>query len=231
MKFPNQFRQKFPNQLHNMYEAYNRAMHPFPLDVHEVYRACWTQAEWDAMKLLMPRGVIHKGTALKIKLDSLRGKRPYLNSTLVLEARMMAKGGSFYDRYEFPDCDTNDSEMHGKDMHRELLHWCVTAARNTVIASKVSNYANHAMGTFHGVNTPGQLYRIWPEIACVMPSEYSNRIMHQKNRSALPEVWNDEKLNEFRAQEYFDEINEGFLAMSLMDLERYNREDVYPNVH
>ena len=42
MKFPNQFRQKFPNQLHNMYEAYNRAMHPFPLDVHEVYRACWT---------------------------------------------------------------------------------------------------------------------------------------------------------------------------------------------
>jgi hypothetical protein len=84
------------------------------------------------------------------------------------------------------------------------------------------------MSEWHGVNTPGQLYRIWPEIACIMPTKYSQRVMGQKLRSSLPESWNPEKVEDFRDQPYFDEINQAFMAMSLMELEREDSE--YPSV-
>jgi hypothetical protein len=133
-----------------------------------------------------------------------------------------------YNGYRWPDASIKDGQILDQQLYADLLGWSVLAARHTAMRDALRRYVSTTMSFNGGVNTPGQLFRVWPEIACMMPSKYSYRVMGQKLRSSLPPHWDDEELEGFRSQAYFDELGTAFMAISLMDL--VDRETQYPNV-
>lgn len=224
MRFTKEFRQRFPNRLADKYQMYMQAVHPFPLDRDKLYWSGYSEEEADAMALLKERGIIPQGHLLQVQLKSIAAKRPFIPSNPVCSISLSRA----YKGYPWPDVTFTDEQIQDPEMRVNLLSWCVAAAKHGVIKGAIRTYAQHILSELHGVNTPGQLYRIWPEIACIMPPVYSQKIMGQKSRSSLPEGWGSEKLEDFRDQPWFDEINQAFMAMSLMELEREDSE--YPSV-
>lgn len=224
MRFTKEFRGRFPNRLADKYQSYMQAVHPFPLDRDKLYWSGYSEEEAEAMRLLKARGIIPQGHLLQVKLNSIAAKRPFINNNPVCNISM----SQYYKGYDWPDVTFTDEQILDQDMRASLLSWCVGAAKHRTIKEAIRSYAQHILSEYHGVNTPGQMYRIWPEIACIMPSLHSQKIMGQKLRSSLPKDWNPEKVEDFRDQPYFDEINQAFMAMSLMELEREDSE--YPSV-
>lgn len=224
MKFTQQFRQRFPNIMTTKFEQYSAMVHPFTIDPDRLYWSCWDAEEKAAMHLLKDRGIIPKGNNITIKLKSLRGKRDFLSDRVSFKMRMTDS----YNGYPWPDATIKDGQILDHQLHADILGWSVMAARYSKMRDALRSYVSRTMSFDGGVNTPGQLFRIWPEIACMMPSKYSYRVMGQKLRSSLPAHWGEQELEEFRNQPYFDELGQAFMAMSLMDL--VDREHQYPSV-
>lgn len=224
VKFTNEFRQRFPNKLVNKYECYEQAVHPFTIDRELLYWSGWTEEEATAMKLLKDRGIIPAGTKCQVRVHSISNKREFISDEPVCNVPMAER----YNGYPWPDAVFFDDAIQDQQLRADLLGWCVGASKHRVIRDAIREYVNHAVSAWHGINTPGQLFRIWPEIACMMPGKYSHRVMGQKLRSSLPESWGEEKVEDFRTQPYFDEINQAFMAMSLMELDR--EDSKYPSV-
>jgi hypothetical protein len=224
MKFTQQFRQRFPNVMATKFEQYTAMIHPFPIDPDKLYWSCWNEEEKNAMHLLKDRGIIPKGNSITIKLQSLYGRRDFLSDHVTFKMRMT----DTYNGYRWPDASIKDGQILDQQLYADLLGWSVMAARHTAMRDALRHYVSTTMSFNGGVNTPGQLFRVWPEIACMMPSKYSYRVMGQKLRSSLPSHWGDEELEGFRSQAYFDELGTAFMAISLMDL--VDRETQYPTV-
>jgi len=224
MKFTTVFRQKFPNQLVNKYERYTQVVNPFTLDPEVLYWHGWTEEESKALRLLKDRGVIGSGSKCRVQVYSVGGKRDFISPEPVFSLPMSER----YNGYPWPDVVFHDTQIQDQQLRADLLGWAVSASKHNVIRSCIREYSNTIVSAWHGINTPGQLFRIWPEIACMMPTQYSQRVMGQRLRSSLPELWSEEKVKEFREQKYFEEINQAFMAMSLMDLPKDDGK--YPSV-
>lgn len=224
MKFTTCFRQKFPNQLINKYERYMQVVNPFKLDIEVLYWMGWTEEEAKAMKLLKDRHIIGGGNKCQIQVYSIGGARDFISAEPVCVIPMAER----YNGYDWPDVVYHDSQIYDQQIRADLLSWCVITSKHNAIKECIRQYAHQVVSAWHGINTPGQLFRVWPEIACMMPTQYSQRVMGQKLRSSLPGTWDEDKVKEFREAPYFDEINQAFMAMSLMDLP--NNDSKYPSV-
>lgn len=224
MRFTTIFRQRFGNQMVDKYERYMLAAHPFTMDRDVLYWIGWTAEEAAAMKLLKNRHIIGGGNKVQIQVYSIGGLRDFIPSEPVCTVQMAER----YNGYPWPDVVYHDTQISDQQLRADLLSWCVGTAKHTKIKHCLLKYVQHVVSEWKGVNTPGQLFRIWPELASMMPEKQSQRVMGQKLRSALPHAWCASEIEKFRTQPYFGEINDAIMAISLMELD--SNTNLYPTV-
>ena len=225
MRFTIEFRNNFSSNLCDRWEKYIQTVHPWEFDNIELYWNAWTEEEAEALKFIQerhPRNVIQKGDDFTIEFESIAGKRDFLPQY----PRLTLSTASSYKGFPFPDRKFKDTDIRDPLLRNKLLSWAVKLYRLLHLKNVMCQMVDDILDIDEGVNTPGQLYRVWPEIASVMPQRYSGRVMKQKLASSLPPAFLDRySIEEFRSQEYFDEVTTHFLAMSVLDCQF---ADTYP---
>lgn len=229
MRFTVEFRNSFSHDIYNRFTDYIHTVHPCPFNKFELYWYAYSEEVGEAMRMIHeahPRKVIERGDDYRIHLTTIASKRDFIPA----HANIAFSTAERYKGWDYPDVafpDTNIQERNPQ-LYAKLMSWCVKYYRLYAIAKRASEYVDEVLENSEaGLNTPGQLYRVWPEIASVMPQRYSNKVMGQKLTSTLPKAWLEHwgqhgqpAVEYFRSREYFDEINTHFLAMSVMDCEQ-----------
>ena len=77
------------------------------------------------------------------------------------------------------------------------------------------------------VNTPGTLYRVWPELLPFLDSEDRDILRNKKVKSPLPKDWDEEKLAAFHYSPAMERITYALTVMSLIPRE-YDKK--YPGL-
>lgn len=225
MRFTLEFKRTFPGSLDPMWTKYIHTIHPWEFDNHELYWSGWEKDEEEALKFIVerhPRKVVQRGDDFQIRFESLQGKRDFLPQSMVLQLSTAEQ----YKGWSFPDWAFPDTKIRDPALRTKVQSWAVKYYRLRFLRSTMISMVEDILDEDEGLNTPGQLYRVWPEIASVMPQKYSGKVMRQKLTSALPPAFLERwTVDEFRKQEYFDEVTNHLLAMSVMDLKE---AEVYP---
>lgn len=226
MRFSQEFRNGFPYTLSEKFDKYIQTVHPFPFDHTSFYWFAFSDEEHEWMDQLLeryPKKLFCKGDDMYIEFPSLEGKRDFLPESIQMNLTLSPR----YNGWPFPDRTIKDTDIRDAELRKQLLAWTVTYFRLRHMRDKAVEYLEDILNEDEGLNTPGQLFRVWEEIGSVMPPRYSNRVMGQKLKSSLPAAFLERwTVEEFREQEHFDEINNHFLAMSVMDLKK---DENFPN--
>lgn len=236
MRFTQEFRQTFGNTIGSMFTKYIHTIHPWEFNNHDLYWYAWSEEVGEAMRFLneqVPKKIVRAGDDFRIDLVSIAGKRDYIPQS----AHITLSTSDTYMGWTYPDAKYVDSDIRDPAVRSKLLSWIVKYYRLNHIAQTAERYVDEVLENSEtGLNTPGQLYRVWPEIASVMPQRYSRKVMGQKLTSTLPKSWVEHweedstlpAVENFRSRQYFDEINTHFLAMSIMECEE---ADNYPAIY
>lgn len=229
MRFSQEFRGNFPYQVGDRFEAYIQTIHPYTLNNVELYwSGGWKEDEVEPLQMLVeryPRKVIQKGDDFTIEFVSLANKREYLDAC----PKGNFKTSDRYQGFDFPDRSFTDVDIRDPVLRRQLLEWAANLFRLRFLKKLTVNYLSDLLDIDQGVNTPGQLFRVWPEAGSVMHKRYSGRVMGQKLQSALPhEFMQRTSIEEFRGQPYFHEINTHLLALSVLDCKE---QESYPYMY
>lgn len=220
-----------------LFTKYRHTMHKNTLNPEDYYWFGWTKEERTAMELLVEKHALKYSNRLTIKCPSLADKRPYLGK----KPELTLAFGHAYDTWPYPERDISDTDITDPTLRSKLLAWVVRSKQLGFWQQKFDRYAralcwgggNLMMDdgeelSITPVNTPGQLFRAWPEFASLVEKKYTQRMAAQKLRSAMPEGWNENKLTQFRHLPYMDEINQVLLTCSVMEAD-LEHDRLYPS--
>jgi hypothetical protein len=227
MRFSQEFRDNFPYALGERFEKYIQTIHKWEMNPLDLYwSGGWKADEVEALQFIQGRyakDVIHRGDDFTISFVSLNNKREFLDDNL----RASFRTARNYRGFPFPDRRFKDTDIRDPVLRKQILSWSVTLYRLRYLKKLAVEYMSDVLDRDEGLNTPGQLYRVWPEAASVMDKRYSGRVMGQKLQSSLPKPFLARTtVDQFRKQPHLEEINTHFLAMSVLDCEE---QDYYPN--
>lgn len=208
------------------FRRYRHTMHPNTLNPEDYYWYAWTKEERAALELLKGKNAIGYSNKITIEVPLIAEKRDYLPKKTVLRLAF----GRSYDSWPYPEVTIKDEDITDPTLRSKLLAWTVRDYQLAHWQRRMDHYAlmvvkgygrqllpNNEYLILPGVNTPGQLYRAWPEFASMVEKKYTDRMAGQKLKSSMPVGWTDEKLQQFRTLPYMDEINSVLLACSVMD--------------
>ena len=214
--------------VQKMFHAYWHKMHPNEFSAEQFYWFAWTPEQRKAMEFLYDEddtNLFNTSYKLPIRCDSLWNKRDFIRHP-TLDMRFKDNSWPFPAR-RITDEDITDSVLRSK-----LLTWTVKACRYQHMHRLIKDYANEMFygygaipdedgrtGRRHGgVNTPGQMFRIWPEFASLAEPKYRQRIAGQKLKSAMPPRITDEYIEQFQDYPYMKEINQILLSLTVLNL-------------
>lgn len=237
-RFNNDFRNRFPNQVCSHFAKYSQYIHPLTFDPDEVaYRPVWTDEQWEAVTLLSSPD---KGLPEIIKTDckfrvivSERGKKSWESSWIEFYHTWTDPRGN----NNWPDRSIHIDDLPEKEREiikawgnkaaafdelrqhlwglvRNLIDWGWIDRKTYRPSSGWGGNGSWVGGPTkgQGVNTAGQMQRIWPELAMFLPNEYASELTDQQVKSRLPafiDGWGKPEM--FMLQErpyhscYFDE--------------------------
>jgi len=224
------------NKGRQMFTRYRHTMHANTLDPKDYYWFAWSREEREAMELIAPRKALNHCNSMSIKCPSLSEKREYLPRN----PRIKLHFGSRYDSFPYPEVEIEDTQITDPELRTKLLAWVVRDRQLCAWQSRFDSYA-HALVwgsgrlkkadgeylTINSVNTPGQLYRAWPEFASLVEKKYTDRMAAQKLRSAMPTGWSEETLEQFKHLPDMEEINQVLLTIAVMD--NLENDRLYPD--
>lgn len=221
-----------------MFTRYRHTMHKNILKAEDYYWYAWSREEREAMELIVNRcpSALQYCSSMTIKCESLSEKRDFLGK----HPRVKLHFGNSYDSWPYPEVKITDTEITDPVLRSKLLAWVVRDHQLCHWQNRFDKYMHCAVwggrikmpdGEFEhfpGVNTPGQLYRLWPEFASLVERKYADRIASQKLRSAMPVGWSDEKMERFKSLPLMDEINQCLLTLGVMSEDMKN-DNLYPD--
>lgn len=209
-----------------LFNKYRHTMHKNTLNPEEYYWFGWSQDERDAMELLGKKNALKYCNKLTIHCPSLAEKREFLNK----KPEITLTFGHSYDAWPYPEIEIKDTDITDPTLRSKVLAWVVRHKQLTFWQRKFDDYArgicwnggHFIMSNGEGlaispVNTPGQLYRAWPEFASLVERKYTQRMAAQKLKSSMPEGWGATQLAQFRHLPFMDEINQVLLTCAVME--------------
>lgn len=195
-------------------------VHPNVLDPEDYYWYAYTPEQKKAMLFLRdtlpePDELLKKGWQLTVQVRSVWNKRDFIQRpSLTMKWQR--------DDFPWPSMIIEDADITDPIKRKKLIEWTVRACQFEALLRHLRSHARemlHGIGAPHyGLNTPGQMFRVWPEFAAHAIPKYTQKIASQKLKSALPKDWTEKDLDAFRKNPYMDELNHHLLAMSVMDV-------------
>ena len=213
------FRGYFPRRLREAYRVYWHAMHPRTFSMEELYRAAFTDDEWDALNLLKDNrsDCINGGYRFSYR-DKGRG------FTMTMGMPVKYEG--------FPTVQTLSSSVD-EALSDHIGAWTGTWRRHDKLDTLVSRYARELLQVDYenkaimGINTARQLYAAWPELLPFFCTEWRDEIRNTKVVAKVPAYWSDETVKALREQDNMEEINH---ALSVIPLLENKYDDEYPTI-
>lgn len=236
--FSKDFRWRFPNSIQSQYRRYWHAMHPVTFKPKLIYRLGFSDEEWDALRLLRDRRkeVIDEGRWFKYKADfrNMEELPDYMSKRPIL---------TFQLKNNYPEVIVKQKELP-ESMQKYLQEWILTAYQyqedshvlqrkvRNLIGLEYSHMASDSWGRERSVekalvNTPGVLYRIWPELLPFFDQWVREELRNKKAKSPLPRSWDADDLKDFHDGEAMERIN---YALSVMSLLPDKHDDKYPGL-
>ena len=231
MKFSMEGKNSARNRCFNLFRKYIHTIHPNPFKFEDFYWYAWTGEEQQALMMLNEKhpDSISSGYKIQIECETLHDKRDYLRRPII--AFDHPDGTWDYPSVEFKDTDITDPVLRMK-----LLKWVVRAKQLTDLQSKFeAMFRKHIHDSWvrdgepGSLNTPGQLFRVWPELASLIEHKYRDKVANQKLRSSLPQFWSDEHVEALQNLEGRKEIDTILLAIGLME-DEIKFDHNYPTV-
>lgn len=230
------------NTGRNLFIKYRHTLHKNTLDPKDYYWYGWSDKERDALELLRPKKAINHTNSMTVYMPSIASKREFIPR----QPKIRLHFGRAYDAWPYPEVSFDDEQIVDAHKRAELLQWAVRNYQLLYFQNKFDTYMKAVLGggalirrdsdelpplnIINGCNTPGQLYRAWPQFASLVEPKYTQRMAAQKLRSAMPTGWSEKILEEFQALPAMKEINEILLTIAMMSGD-LDFEQFYPDTH
>jgi hypothetical protein len=222
VRFTQQGKSDARNRVSTLFRDYRHTVHPCPFKFEDFYWFAWERDEQAALKLLHKKRPesINSGSYVTINCESIEGKRDYLKQG----CKGVFRHPDGYNGWDYPDVEIKDEEITNLTLRNRLLKWTVRAKQLKDLQSKCEMYFRRHLhdsyvspGQPGTLNTPGQLYRVWPELACLIEYKYRDRVANQKLKSSLPELWDDDYVALLQGLDGRKEIDTILLAITVME--------------
>lgn len=220
MSLSDHFRSHFPRDVQRRFTSYWHAMHPVDFSFKKIYRAGFTDAEWEALNLLKKRRseCISSGHRFRYEDDSFG---------VCMSIDMPKK------YKEFPFAKVLGKQIDPA-LRTHLSDWYHKAKEWDDLHTKCHTYLHSLLATdsekrsIHGVNTIRQLYAIWPELLPFFNETHRHTCRNTKVRAKLPMHWTTGDVDLWMSKPRMDEIS---YALTVMTLIPDKEDEHYPALH
>lgn len=259
-RFSNDFRGGFANRVCRHFDKYCEITNPVEFHVvDDVYQKAFKKKAWNAMNLLLEskfgRKCLQRGNTFDLYLPGKAGARKHERTHITF---------GFPDKKRRPDMEIEFYDLH-PDVQEHLNAWVKKAVGLRELRKRLyrrvddlvdcewddwagtDSRGNRRGGPTPGVgcNTPGQMYRIWPELLPFLSADLRGTVRNASVKSRLPgRISNWGTVDQFLALEeqeeqtveelaydrrIFDALTHILVQMSLMmDVPH---DDAYPDIH
>lgn len=198
-KISTELRGRLPNRICSHFDKYCELINPLTFDVvKDVYRPAIPDKEWDALQVLIDSDFKSKFLSLANTFDLYIGDKGH--------SKYRRTYVTFTVNTPLPNIDVELDEL--PPATQEIVGaWIGKAIALKKLRSKLwrrlekvldhgwdpRKYWDGYRGNFRGgatsgmgVNTAGQLVRLWPEVLPFLPSEFRNSLVNAQVKSRLP---------------------------------------------
>lgn len=238
MAFTKDFRSHFPTRLQTRFKCYWHAMHPRTFASRELYKAAFSDEEWAALNVLRKRrsDCIDAGHYWRYKLDlsQMLDRPEYVPKEPCL---------TFQCKKGWPDITVNETDF-SVDIQEKMRDWTLVAYQynndSDVLGQKLRELLRLEFQHYDTnrdysqrrveralVNTPGTLFRIWPELLPFMEAEERDTLRNKKMKSPLPKEWDAGDHAKFLYGPAMERVTYALTVMSLIPEERDKK---YPSL-
>jgi hypothetical protein len=230
MAFSKDYRARIVKQITKRYKSFWHSMHPRCFTSRELYKVGFTTDEWAALILLRGRRkeVIDSGWSWTYELDfsQMQDRPEHLPKHPIL---------TFRNKTGWPDITVKEKQFPA-DKQKMLRDWVIIAYQyesdSNILATKLNDLVRQTWDHANDrnvaqVNTPGTLYRVWPELLPFLESEDRHVLRNKKVKSPLPKGWDESMLMEFHYGPAMERISYALTVMSLIPKEH---DEKYPQL-
>lgn len=188
-------RRGFANRVGRKFDKFWQWKLPCPVDpTSQIYRQAFTDKEWGAMRYLLQEkpGTIRRADSFNLFwTDDVSATSSCPHVTF-----------RFSKKVKLPDFPIKLDELP-QEVQYHVRNWIIDVNRFRVLRDELIKRCKGIMGNPTGegnawhsrrrkdldpcVNTPNQLYRIWPEIQPLMPREWKRTVQLASVKSRLPQ--------------------------------------------
>lgn len=223
MAFTKSYRDHFARGLAQRYKAYWHQMHPRIFKQSDLYQQAFTKREWKALCLLRERRkeVIDTGATWWYSMDlSDMHDRP---EDVPKKPQLGFDCKKGWPSIEVPEGDFSP------ETQTMLRDWTLIAYQykrdSEILERKLKNLVKLEHSHFDyedrnirtaAVNTPGQLFRIWPELLPFLDGSDRDVLRNKKVKSPLPKSWDESDLESFHYGPAMERLSYALTVMSLI---------------
>jgi len=200
-RFKKEFRDCFANRVTKHFDKYCEITNPVKFDaLHDIYKEAFTSREWSAMDILLGTSL---GQECLEASDSFILNLPSASGDIHGQRRVTF---GFSDGIKRPCLNLEYSELNA-DTQAKLDMWVKKTLNLKILRQELwhrcdrlldwgweRNRSYGANGWYggpepgQGCNTPGQVYRIWPELLPFLPVDDRGNVRNASVKSRLPDV-------------------------------------------
>lgn len=203
----------------------------------KLYRACIPPEHMEAFDVLRPTqwhegkswgGMWNRGDVIQVQLD-FKGHRPSFIETHEATASFLLP-----EDWRYPDAWITDEDIDDPEIRAAMFKLCVQYFRtrsqlnlyagplDAVMFGQYNRLPSHEReklmslenGCFNGVNTPGQLYAIWPALAMFADSSYRDRIQRLRLKPRIPRSITADWVQVLQSLEEYKAVDEMLLTIA-----------------
>jgi len=235
-RFSNDFRDSFGNKIARHFDKYSEITNPLTFcPLEDVYKQAFSTKEWDALSLLMERKIgrqtLNRSSSFDLYLpETYKGQQKHQRDHVTF---------GFPDGKNRPNIDVEYYKLH-PDVQAKLDSWLKKAVSLKRLRHEIwhrcdrlldwgwDKHRNYGSNGWYGgpepgqaCNTPGQVYRVWPELLPFLPAEDRHKVMNASVKSPLPKtILNYGTVDQFLCKERWTHANGDLYSDEEMEFEK-----------
>ena len=204
-RFKKALRDSFGNRVAKHFDKYCEITNPVKFDaLHDIYKEAFTRKEWNALEVLLGTNLgkecLSLSSSFELYLPATDPKRTQQHQrrhiTFGFPDNVLRPGLDLEYMELNPDAQARldmwiKKTMNLKTLRQELWHRCDRLLDWGWESNKSYSPGNGWRGgpePGQGCNTPGQVYRIWPELLPFLPVEGRDMVRNASVKSRLPDT-------------------------------------------
>ena len=202
--------------VRDRFKCYWHAVHPMVFNPNDLYRLAFSSEEWSAIMLLRQcfPGMLKRGYSWTYVTNKTEG---------TTEIVMHFNTDDGMPQIALNECDLPDR------LAARLRDWALEAQRydemDSLLFDKLNTLVrmeyhyddyNRRSGGQAQVNTPGTMYRVWPEILPFLNDQSRTAVKNMRVKPSLPRNWDDAEYRAFHEGDAMEELTIALATMALM---------------